>query len=93
MTVKDFFNNGGVVRCESADEDAAVIAICLEEEIPVYAGHNSYSPEHYWGLTMFRGHIVGYMEGSSGWCAGTPYHDFLALCGKAETLSPVDDLI
>ena len=36
MTVRVFFENGGVVRCESEQEDAAVIEHCRDAGLAVF---------------------------------------------------------
>lgn len=93
MTILEFFKNDGVVRCESSEEDAAVIELCQQEGIPIYAKHDSYSPGHWWGLSMYNGFISGFKEGSSVWKDGTPYCDFLTICEIGVQLPTVDDFI
>lgn len=91
MTIRDFFENKGVVRCESSEEDAAVIDLCRQEGLPISSRHDSTRP--YWGITMHDGMISGYRKGSQRWEAGTPYCEFLTLCGIGGNLPAVDDLI
>ena len=91
MTVRDFFENGGVVRCESEQEDAAVIEHCRDAGLKVLDSHDS--KERYWGLTLYAGRISGFMKGSVAWEHGTPYDEFLYLCGLRGSIPPLDDLI
>ena len=91
MTVREFFESGGVVRCESEQEDAAVIELCRDAGFKVLDSHDS--KERYWGLTLYAGRISGYLEGSVAWKHGTPYDEFLHLCGLGGSIPPLDDLI
>ena len=91
MTVREFFENGGVVRCESEQEDAAVIEHCRDAGLKILNTHDS--REKYWGLTLYAGRISGYMKGSVAWEDGTPYDEFLHLCGLRGSVPPLDDLI
>lgn len=91
MTVREFFENGGVVRCESEQEDAAVIEHCRDAGLAVFPKHDP--KKKYWGLTLFNGHISGYMVGSPIWEDGTPYNEFLLVCGLSGSVPPLDDLI
>ena len=69
MTVREFFENGGVVRCESEQEDAAVIEHCRDAGFKVLDSHDP--KERYWGLTLYAGRISGYIVDS---CSLAKWH-------------------
>ena len=91
MTVREFFESGGVVRCESEQEDAAVIEHCRDAGFKVLDSHDP--KERYWGLTLYAGRISGYIVDSAAWRNGTSYDEFLHLCGLRGSIPPLDDLI
>ena len=91
MTVREFFENGGVVRCESEQEDAAVIEHCRDAGLKILNTHDS--REKYWGLTMYAVRIFGYMAGGVAWRNVTPYASVVHISGLRGSVPPLDDLI
>lgn len=79
MNIKDFFYNGGIVKCVDRTESDVVIEMCRETGLDIYPYHDPDGEFHgaYWEDDIRK--ITFYRNGSSSWERGTPFSEWLSL--------------
>lgn len=93
MDVKEFFYNGGCVKCVDRTESDVVIEICRQVGLPVYPAHDPNGIHHgvYWNSLCEE---IGFQEnGSPLWSLGTPFAEWMEQCVRVAKPTPVEDLI
>ena len=93
MDVKEFFYNGGVVKCKDHTESDVVVQIALAAGIPRFRYHDSRGDFHGVCVNGSTGRLDFYPIGCDAWCEGTPFVEWMVQYGFAIRPTPVEDLI
>lgn len=91
MDVKEFFYEGGIVKCHDRTESDVVIEICRQEGLSVYAKHDPDGICH--GVFWDYDHIGFYMNGCDEWESGTPFSEWMEQYAHSVKPTPVEDLL
>ena len=93
MDVKEFFYNGGVVKCVDRTESDVVVRIALEAGILPFRHHDPCGDCHGVCWNQRTSRLDFYPIGCSEWRNGTPFAEWMAQYGFAINPTPVEDLI
>ena len=92
MDVKEFFYNGGVVKCKDRTESDVVIEIAVQEGISPSVCHDPRGQFHGVTYNADTHRMDFYSVGSPLWCKGTPFDEWMATYAGQSSAS-VEDLI
>lgn len=93
MDVKEFFYNGGCVKCVDRTESDVVIRVCRKEGFWIAGSHNPNGDYHGVVWDDRARHIGFLLNGSLAWQSGTPFAEWMEQYVRVAKPTPVEDLI
>lgn len=97
MDIKEFFYEGGIVRCVDHTESDVVIALCQEAGLRCPDSHDPYDDYHGVAVADNNGKPVDrlafWRNGSSKWESGMPFDIWMERYGYPNSSPEVGDLL